>query len=761
MGRLWSRETERTIPEEGPPEAVPEIGTSAAFQHLRGDEDYQRENQRLHLDNRKLQEQLSSLQKVQTNMLEQAFRDHLILEEWSRQYRTVADHLVLEDWSQQYRSRIEGAMAQLSGLPPLPPSVSSSKVFSGDQGLSLRGLAERSLSRHSGQGSSASGPKNASLNADKDRWEQLYAKKAQARLNRQQSFESHPSSFQSERQRPGAKATLALGEENGLPDPKLSTISPARSDNFSNAGSVTSGHRERESTQDLARARHSVRSARSGNGNRRASVYEGRLGLEDRYHQKFQNTEDRYKQFMSPVGLVEAFKQIMAESWDQGKKFLVQKLVRDVTARSSMRGSVRRSTRVEAPLLNRVLEHPAFDISLAIIIILNSALLGVYTQWQIDHNSDPKVFHILEYIFTFIYLAELLLRTYCYGCGFFCERGWQWNIFDAVIVLTGLIQFVFEMVEEETVMSKSSEQIISKTVHMMRLLRVVRIVRVLRFLAELRMMVGLVFHSIRSLFWLLVLLIMLLYVYSIILTQAVRDYMTIDIPDPALVPILDHYFGGIGNTLYTLFGAITGGLLWMDIVAPMDVACGRLFSTLLVTYIFLGVFCILNVVTGIYVDESIQRSAQERDLRLEKEQEGRELYESMLLDLLAEIDYDGTGEISREMLEEAFENDRVKYYFQVLDIDVSDSNYLFDMLDKDRSGAVDIEEFITGCIQLKGAAKSIDVHTLMHEMRLIMSKWDLRNHPGSSGARLGTGAADHHCRCCKCKPHGEQPLIGC
>jgi len=46
------------------------------------------------------------------------------------------------------------------------------------------------------------------------------------------------------------------------------------------------------------------------------------------------------------------------------------------------------------------------------------------------------------------------------------------------------------------------------------------------------------------------------------------------------------------------------------------------------------------------------------------------------------------------------------------------------MLDLDDSGEVDMEEFVSGCLRLKGNAKSIDIHTLMFEIKYLMRKWD-------------------------------------
>merc|ERR1712232_146910 len=40
----------------------------------------------------------------------------------------------------------------------------------------------------------------------------------------------------------------------------------------------------------------------------------------------------------------------------------------------------------------------------------------------------------------------------------------------------------------------------------------------------------------------------------------------------------------------------------------------------------------------------------------------------------------------------------------------TDARSLFDLLDKDSSGEVDIDEFCEGCLRLKGEAKSFDIH---------------------------------------------------
>merc|ERR1712039_77747 len=61
--------------------------------------------------------------------------------------------------------------------------------------------------------------------------------------------------------------------------------------------------------------------------------------------------------------------------------------------------------------------------------------------------------------------------------------------------------------------------------------------------------------------------------------------------------------------------------------------------------------------------------------------------------------------------------DEMRSYFEFLDIDAAEAQGLFDLLDADLSGDVSIEEFVNGCLRLKGEATAVDVVTLIHEQK--------------------------------------------
>jgi hypothetical protein len=58
----------------------------------------------------------------------------------------------------------------------------------------------------------------------------------------------------------------------------------------------------------------------------------------------------------------------------------------------------------------------------------------------------------------------------------------------------------------------------------------------------------------------------------------------------------------------------------------------------------------------------------------------------------------------------------MKTYFKAIDLDPSEARGLFRLLDLDGSGTVNAEEFLNGCLRLRGPAKALDLSLIMLEM---------------------------------------------
>merc|ERR1712079_101251 len=94
-----------------------------------------------------------------------------------------------------------------------------------------------------------------------------------------------------------------------------------------------------------------------------------------------------------------------------------------------------------------------------------------------------------------------------------------------------------------------------------------------------------------------------------------------------------------------------------------------------------------------------------------------------MIEVFRQIDADGSGDVDAKEVEAVFADPHVHDYISALEITVDNAQCLFRLLDVDRSGKVDMDEFIQGCLRLQGEATSVDVNTLIYQLKHFMKKW--------------------------------------
>merc|ERR1712032_1070335 len=83
--------------------------------------------------------------------------------------------------------------------------------------------------------------------------------------------------------------------------------------------------------------------------------------------------------------------------------------------------------------------------------------------------------------------------------------------------------------------------------------------------------------------------------------------------------------------------------------------------------------------------------------------------------IFREADTDHSGTLSWEEFREHLGHPVIRAYFASLDLNISEARGLFVLLDIDGSGQIHIEDFVKGCLLVRGEAKSIDLATLRYE----------------------------------------------
>jgi len=229
------------------------------------------------------------------------------------------------------------------------------------------------------------------------------------------------------------------------------------------------------------------------------------------------------------------------------------------------------------------------------------------------------------------------------------------------------------------------------------------------------------------------LLVLLIYVFTILINTGVWHYyeqvdaglgitglVSYDPQFSTHTEQVQRYYGSIAKTMATLFESITGGD-WTVMAEPV---CQLSWTFYAIWYSYTGfvTFGLLNVFTGIFVESATHAANADREIVMQAQMEEESSYLNQIRVIFKRVDADNSGNMTETELVYLFEQEDFKEQMQYLGIHPTEAAGLFKLLDDDQSGSVSIEEFLSGCIRLKGQAKAVDMITLLFETNKINHK---------------------------------------
>eukprot|EP00927_Polykrikos_kofoidii_P042163 TRINITY_DN3601_c0_g1_i2.p1 TRINITY_DN3601_c0_g1~~TRINITY_DN3601_c0_g1_i2.p1 ORF type:complete len:723 (-),score=112.52 TRINITY_DN3601_c0_g1_i2:120-2288(-) len=338
----------------------------------------------------------------------------------------------------------------------------------------------------------------------------------------------------------------------------------------------------------------------------------------------------------------------------------------------------------------------------AMLVLLNSLSIGVQTEYESTHlmGDRPTFFLISDILFCMAFSFEMSLRMFVLRAAFFYEEDAGWNLFDLSVLLLSFVDLVIDTSPHDSGKMPSKVSVI---IRLLRFVRIARLFRILRFLDEMRTIVVCVLGAMRSLAWTLLLLAMLIYVVAICLTQVVIDHRK----DADTSESLILWYGSLARTCLTLYESITSGLSWDEAIRPLIGEISPFLGILFTLYIAFTVFALLNVVTGVFVENAMDSAETDK----------RESTITKICDLFKRTDNDGSGEVTWEEFQTTLQSEDMQDYFKSIDVDISEAKGLYELLDADSSGSIDAVEFVSGCVRLTGPAKAFDAGLLLFETR--------------------------------------------
>lgn len=381
----------------------------------------------------------------------------------------------------------------------------------------------------------------------------------------------------------------------------------------------------------------------------------------------------------------------------------------------------------------RVVTHWAFTNCVMLLILLNLVLLGIEvdTATQLGQFDIPRWFGVVNTLIVCVFLAEIGMKFIAFGFkGFLFGKDSFWNNLDFLVIAASVLEIGVELWDLSLSSSNSGSSAahlrIMRTMRLVRALRGIRVIRLLRYVSALRTLVFSIVSTMGSLMWTLVLLQLLFYSFGVILTQIVSDHCRFEAitkrDDSNAIPecseeLLVRFWKNVPESMCTLLLAISGGLSWDDAFRPLrDVSA--LAVVLFILYIILTVFAVLNVVTGVFCNTAIESAQSDKDIAIMKQMRKHDAQVQALRHIFKEINHDKSSHVTLGELQEALSAKKLSSFLESMGISTQDVSTLFMIIDADRSGMIDLDEFVSGCMQLHGPAKSLQMAQMSHENRV-------------------------------------------
>eukprot|EP00747_Dinoflagellata_sp_TGD_P091366 gnl/TRDRNA2_/TRDRNA2_165028_c0_seq3.p1 gnl/TRDRNA2_/TRDRNA2_165028_c0~~gnl/TRDRNA2_/TRDRNA2_165028_c0_seq3.p1 ORF type:complete len:715 (-),score=129.48 gnl/TRDRNA2_/TRDRNA2_165028_c0_seq3:45-2189(-) len=246
-----------------------------------------------------------------------------------------------------------------------------------------------------------------------------------------------------------------------------------------------------------------------------------------------------------------------------------------------------------------VSKRNSFQVLVLTAIFANTLTMGL----EVDMPEQADFFYVCEIVFLVIFLLEMAFKLRDERLRYFTSI---WNLFDFFLVMMSLVNtcILQPVVGSVTIARKSS------MLRILRLVRIVRMVRLLKTFKELVIIIKGITSSVRTIGWVTLLLVILLYVVAIICTTVIgQEEDMYDYQEEVQIKFNNYqYFGSIPRSMYTLFNIVILAE-WPEIGRAVIEKQAHIFPVFLFFIIF-SAFGLTNVVIGVIVQNMTDAAAE-------------------------------------------------------------------------------------------------------------------------------------------------------
>lgn len=368
-----------------------------------------------------------------------------------------------------------------------------------------------------------------------------------------------------------------------------------------------------------------------------------------------------------------------------------------------------------------------FDVVSCLAIMLNAVAIALETD-MVDptavHVPDrPVEWIVVEALFCLLFIVEASLKAATHSWRFFFED--YMNFMSLLVVAMVTIDVVLDI--SEALGAQSSANGLFRLFSMLRIFKLAGLRSRLHWswLRELKMLIQGFMDSLKLLAWVSLGLFVFLYIASVFTTTQIGRN-----PEFNLYRKVsggwdnEHHFGTIGRSMMSLLKVLTlDG--WLKDLGRHVLTVEPLFAVFFVGFTMLSTFGLLNLLVAYLVIETLhttRRNDDKQKTRLERDQRSELEGIRRIFEL---ADQDGSDSLSQMEFISALKDPQVMWRFANLELALDKCAELFASIDGDEpTRELSLQEFIDGCMKLKGPASSKDFLQVQAQADILGQRMD-------------------------------------
>jgi hypothetical protein len=262
-----------------------------------------------------------------------------------------------------------------------------------------------------------------------------------------------------------------------------------------------------------------------------------------------------------------------------------------------------------------------------------------------------------------------------------------------------------------------------------RLLRILRIFRIFRVLKQLYLLAMGFFDAVSSVLWVSMICCLILYICAIVLTRLVGQTV---IDDP-LALVKQEYFGSVPASMLTLFQLMA--FPDMEKFQPVYRDNSSLKAFLIIFVVF-GAFTMVSVLTGVITEGMMDKSRKRQEERRFERERARSGFVRKARRIMQSHAGSDSSFIDKRQFDACKEKVMSVCEQDLMDLRSKDLDAMFDLVDYENSGIIEIEELLYGMVQLSSELRPMSImelrrnfargqHTLAQQVSLLDSRMQM------------------------------------